>query len=64
MEPGAILTRLARSHIRFGHFEHFHHAGKHEQVRLLADHVIQEYFPEFAGDYAGWFGEVVKRTAN
>lgn len=63
MEPGAILTRLARSHIRFGHFEHFHHAGKHDEVRLLADHVTQEYFPEFAGDHAGWFGEVVKRTA-
>jgi len=62
-EPGAILTRLARSHIRFGHFEHFHHKGKHEQVRLLADHVIGEYFPEFVGDHAGWFGEVVKRTA-
>ncbi|HEY2836076.1 MAG TPA: YdiU family protein [Rhizomicrobium sp.] len=63
MEPGAILTRLARSHIRFGHFEHFHHKGKHEQVRLLADHVIGEYFPEFSGDHVGWFGEVVKRTA-
>ena len=62
-EPGAILTRLAKSHIRFGHFEHFHHKGKHEQVRLLADHVIGEYFPEFVGDHAGWFGEVVKRTA-
>jgi uncharacterized protein YdiU (UPF0061 family) len=62
-EPGAILTRLARSHVRFGHFEHFHHRGKHDQVRLLADHVIGEYFPAFAGDYAGWFGEVVKRTA-
>jgi uncharacterized protein YdiU (UPF0061 family) len=63
MEPGAILTRLARSHIRFGHFEHFHYAGKHDRVRLLADHVIDEYFPEFAGDHGGWFGEVVKRTA-
>ena len=63
LEPGAILTRLARSHIRFGHFEHFHHKGKHEQVRFLVDHVIGEYFPEFAGDHEGWFGEVVKRTA-
>src|SRR5579871_4454735 len=63
LEPGAILTRLARSHIRFGHFEHFHHGGKHEQVRLLADHVIGEYFPQFLGGHAGWFGEVVKRTA-
>ena len=62
-EPGAVLTRLARSHVRFGHFEHFHHRGKHEQVRLLADHVIGEYFPEFSGDHAGWFAEIVKRTA-
>ena len=63
VEPGAILTRLARSHIRFGHFEHFHYVGKHEQIRLLADHVIDEYFPDFVGDHGGWFGEVVKRTA-
>ena len=62
-EPGAVLTRLARSHIRFGHFEHFFHKGQHDQVRQLADHVIAEYFPELAGDYAAWFGEVVKRTA-
>lgn len=62
-EPGAVLTRLARSHIRFGHFEHFHHGGKPEAVKQLADHVIEEYFPELAGDYAAWFGEVVKRTA-
>lgn len=63
LEPGAILTRLARSHIRFGHFEHFHHAGRQDDVRVLADHVIDEYFPQFAGDHAGWFGDVVKRTA-
>jgi serine/tyrosine/threonine adenylyltransferase len=62
-EPGAILTRLARSHVRFGHFEHFFHRGEHDQVRQLADHVIGEYFPDMAGDHAAWFGEVVKRTA-
>lgn len=63
LEPGAILTRLAPSHIRFGHFEHFHYADKFDQVRLLADHVIGEFYPEFVGDYAGWFGAVVTRTA-
>ncbi len=62
-EPGAVLTRLARSHIRFGHFEHFFHKGQHEQVRQLADHVIAEYFPDLVGDHAAWFSEVVKRTA-
>jgi uncharacterized protein YdiU (UPF0061 family) len=60
-EPGAVLTRLAPSHIRFGHFEHFFHTGRHEQVRALADHVIAEYFPGL--DYSAWFHEVVKRTA-
>ncbi|HWY63536.1 MAG TPA: YdiU family protein [Rhizomicrobium sp.] len=63
-EPGAVLTRLARSHIRFGHFEHFHHGGRPDLVRILADHVIGEYMPEFAGDHPAWFGEVVKRTAH
>ncbi|HEX4273654.1 MAG TPA: YdiU family protein, partial [Rhizomicrobium sp.] len=63
-EPGAVLTRLARSHVRFGHFEHFHYQGRHEQVRLLADHVIGEYFQGFAGDHAAWYGAVVRRTAH
>jgi uncharacterized protein YdiU (UPF0061 family) len=63
-EPGAVLTRLARSHIRFGHFEHFHHGGRPDLVRILADHVIGEYMPAFAGDHPAWFGEVIKRTAH
>jgi uncharacterized protein YdiU (UPF0061 family) len=62
-EPGAVLTRLAQSHVRFGHFEHFFRRGEKDQVRVLADHVIAEYFPESVGDHAAWFGEVVKRTA-
>jgi uncharacterized protein YdiU (UPF0061 family) len=62
-EPGAVLTRLARSHVRFGHFEHFFHRGQKDQVRALADYVIAEYFPDFVADYAGWYGEVVRRTA-
>jgi uncharacterized protein YdiU (UPF0061 family) len=63
-EPGAVITRLARSHIRFGHFEHFHHNGQLDLVRVLADHVITEYMPEFKDDHAAWFGEVVTRTAH
>jgi uncharacterized protein YdiU (UPF0061 family) len=64
MEPGAVLARLAPSHVRFGHFEHFFHHGQKEKVRTLADYVIAEHFPDLAGDYVAWFGEVVRRTAH
>ena len=60
-EPGAVIARLAQSHVRFGHFEHFHHAGKPEAVRALADHVIAGHFPGL--DHAGFYAEVVRRTA-
>ncbi len=66
IEPGAVLTRLSPSHVRFGHFEFFHHSGNTEAVRLLADHVIAEHFPHLAprpDRYAAWFGEVVSATA-
>ena len=65
IEPGAVLTRLSQSHVRFGHFEHFHHTKRDaEAVRLLADHVIAEHFPDLAGNHAAWFAEVVRRTAH
>ena len=60
-EPGAVIARLATSHIRFGNFEHFHYAGKTEKVRALMDHVIAEHFPGLSG--AELFGEVVRATA-
>jgi serine/tyrosine/threonine adenylyltransferase len=64
VEPGAILTRVAESHIRFGHFEYFHNTRRPDLVKALADHVICEHFPALQGrQYAEWFREVVRRTA-
>lgn len=60
-EPGAVFTRLARSHIRFGHFEHFYYNDQYDSLRILADHVIAEHFPGLT--YAQWFAEVIARTA-
>jgi uncharacterized protein YdiU (UPF0061 family) len=60
-EPGAVIARLAPSHVRFGHFEHFHYAGNTDAVKALADHVIAEHFPGL--DHVAWYGEVVRRTA-
>ena len=44
--PGAVLTRVARSHIRVGTFEYFGARRDAASLRTLLDHVIQRYFPE------------------
>ncbi|HVF87572.1 MAG TPA: YdiU family protein [Pyrinomonadaceae bacterium] len=48
MLPGAILTRVASSHIRVGTFQFFASRGDVEGVRLLADHVVARHYPEAA----------------
>jgi uncharacterized protein YdiU (UPF0061 family) len=46
--PGAILTRVATSHIRVGTFQFFAARQDVEALRLLADHVITRHYPEAA----------------
>ena len=46
--PGAVLTRVASSHIRIGTFQFFAARGDTDAVRLLADHVIARHYPEAA----------------
>lgn len=67
LEPGAIFTRLALSHIRFGHFEYFHYTNQHEAVKELADYVIKEHFPYLTTEtfpYHKLLQEIVERTAS
>ena len=45
VESAAVLCRVARSHIRFGSFEHFHYRNHPEAVKALADYVIARHFP-------------------
>jgi serine/tyrosine/threonine adenylyltransferase len=44
--PGAVLTRVASSHIRVGTFQFFAARGDLDAVRRLADHVIARHYPE------------------
>ena len=44
--PGAVLTRVATSHIRVGTFQYFAARSDTEAVRRLADHVIERHYPE------------------
>ena len=44
--PGAILTRVAASHIRVGTFEYFAALGDVDALRQLAGYTLQRHFPE------------------
>ncbi|RYF06228.1 MAG: YdiU family protein [Comamonadaceae bacterium] len=45
-ETAAVVTRLAPSFIRFGHFEHFSARGQEAELRQLADYMIDRYYPD------------------
>jgi uncharacterized protein YdiU (UPF0061 family) len=48
MLPGAVLTRVASSHVRVGTFQFFAARGDTDGVRRLADHVIGRHYPDLA----------------
>jgi len=65
-ETTAVVTRAAPSFIRFGHFEHFAYRGENEQLKRLADYVIERYYPEcqeVTNPYAALLAAVSSRTA-
>ena len=75
VETAAVVTRVAPSFIRFGHFEHFCHHQLHDELRALADYVIDRYYlhcradaaraaPAWQGSpYAALLAAVTARTA-
>lgn len=66
LEQGAMLMRVADSHLRFGHFEHFYYRREPEKVRQLADYAIRHHWPHLQNEsdkYLLWFQDVVRRTA-
>ncbi|MGR5237926.1 protein adenylyltransferase SelO [Vibrio alfacsensis] len=66
MEYGALLIRMAETHIRFGHFEHFFYTNQLGEQKLLADKVIEWHFPECLEaeqPYTVMFERIVERTA-
>lgn len=46
--PGAILTRVASSHLRVGSFEYLAAAGNREGLKQLADYAIARHYPAAA----------------
>lgn len=64
--PGAILTRVAASHVRVGTFQYVAKWGTVEDLRALADYTLQRHFPDADTDgnqYLSLLQEVIKRQA-
>ena len=67
VESAAVVTRMAPSFVRFGSFEHWFYRDKPEELRTLADYVINTFYPELAGEanpYKALLAEVTRRTAH
>jgi uncharacterized protein YdiU (UPF0061 family) len=65
--PGAIMTRVASSHLRVGTFQYAANWGSVEELRALADYAIERHYPEIGqGEerYLDFFKAVMKRQAS
>ncbi|KQP27463.1 protein adenylyltransferase SelO [Methylobacterium sp. Leaf100] len=65
--PGAVLARVAASHIRVGTFQYFAARGDTEAVRALADHALARHYPEASSaghPYRALLDGVVARQAD
>jgi serine/tyrosine/threonine adenylyltransferase len=65
--PGAILTRIAASHVRVGTFQYFAARDDYDAVRTLADYVIGRHYPDLksaAAPYLELLNAVMRRQAS
>jgi uncharacterized protein YdiU (UPF0061 family) len=63
---GAIMTRVAASHIRVGTFQYSAKWGTVEELRILADYTINRHYPDIEVDehrYLSLLKKVIKRQA-
>src|SRR6476620_3774756 len=66
IETGAMLVRIAPTHVRFGSVEIFYYRREIDFLTRLADYVIEQHFPQLVDTtdrYIRMFAEVVEHTA-
>ena len=66
MTPGGVFTRVAQSHIRIGTFQWFAARKDDDNLRVLADYVIERHYPaakEQDNPYVGLLNRVIRRQA-
>ena len=62
-EPGGVLTRIAKSHLRVGTFEYFASRQQLNDVKMLADFAIQRHYPEIRETEKHYL-ELLKKVAS
>ena len=65
--PGAVLTRVAASHLRVGTFQYFAVRGDTESIRTLAEYAIERHYPgarETGSPYRSLLTGVITRHAD
>jgi len=63
VETSAVVVRMAPSFVRFGSFEHWFYRNKPDELKILADYVIDRFYPE-DNPYVGLLREASVRTAH
>ncbi|MGB5327884.1 MAG: YdiU family protein [Gammaproteobacteria bacterium] len=65
-ETAAVLTRVAPSHLRFGNFEVFFYRQQYAELKILADFIIEQFYPDCGAaenPYVELLRQVIERTA-
>jgi uncharacterized protein YdiU (UPF0061 family) len=65
-ERAAMVLRLAQSHVRFGSLEYFFYTKQHDELKVLADHVLSQHYAECLEQpepYLAMFRTIVERQA-
>jgi uncharacterized protein YdiU (UPF0061 family) len=66
-ETTAVATRMAPSFVRFGSFEHWYYNNKQEELKILADYLIERFYPDLRdaeNPYRELLSEATRRTAH
>lgn len=63
--PGAVVTRVASSHLRIGTFQYFAARGDHRALKTICHYTIERHYPELREEgpaqYAALIGKVIER---
>jgi uncharacterized protein YdiU (UPF0061 family) len=66
IEPGAMVLRVAPSHIRFGSFEYYFYSQRYDELQILTNNVLKNYFPHLLNNEnpcLDFLKEIITNTA-